>query len=126
MLADPPDGGPPEILLLATGSEVALCVHAYETLTAEGVRARVVSMPCWDIFEQQDAAYREVGPAARRARARRGGAGWTLGWDRYVGLDGAIIGMHTFGASAPLQALLKKFGFTDEAVLHAARAQLGR
>ncbi len=124
VLADPPDGSAPEVILMATGSEVALCVDAWEALTADGVRARVVSMPCWDVFEQQDEAYREsVFPDDVLARVAVEQAA-TLGWDRYAGLHGKIIGMHTFGASAPLKALLEKFGFTPEAVLTAAREQL--
>ena len=126
VLADPPDGAKPELILMATGSEISLCVGAYETLTAEGVRVRVVSMPCWDIFEQQDEAYRRsVFPEDVQARVAVEQAA-TLGWDRYVGLQGKIIGMHTFGASAPLKALLEKFGFTAEGVLDAAREQLAR
>jgi transketolase len=126
VLADPPDGSKPELILMATGSEVSLCVGAYETLTAEGVRVRVVSMPCWDLFEQQDEAYRRsVFPDDVQARVAVEQAA-TLGWDRYVGLQGKIIGMHTFGASAPLKALLVKFGFTAEGVLSAAREQLAR
>jgi transketolase len=126
VLADPPDGGKPELILMATGSEVSLCVGAYETLTAEGVRVRVVSMPCWDIFEQQDEAYRRsMFPDDVLARVAVEQAA-TLGWDRYVGLQGKIIGMHTFGASAPLKALLERFGFTAEGVLSAAREQLAR
>ncbi len=124
VLADPPDGAPPDVILMGTGSEIALCIGAYETLTAEGKRARVVSMPCWDIFEQQDESYRRsVLPDTVRARVAVEQAA-TLGWDRYAGLTGRIIGMHTFGASAPLKALLEKFGFTAEAVLDAAREQL--
>ena len=126
VLADPPDGKRPELILMGTGSEVSLCIGAYETLTAEGVRARVVSMPCWDIFEQQDEAYREsVFPDDVLARVAVEQAA-TMGWDRYTGLHGKIVGMHTFGASAPLKALLEKFGFTSEGVLSAAREQLAR
>ena len=126
VLADPPDGARPEVILMATGSEVSLCIGAYEQLTQDGVRARVVSMPCWDIFEQQDEAYRRsVLPDDVLARVAVEQAA-TLGWDRYAGLHGKIIGMHTFGASAPLPALLKKFGFTPEGVLSAAKEQLAQ
>ena len=111
----------PEVILMATGSEVDLVVKAYEQLTAEGVRARVVSMPCLDLFEQQDQEYRDsVLPPTVRARVAVEQAS-TLGWHRYVGLDGVVIGMETFGASAPLKELLTKFGFTPDRVLEAAR-----
>jgi transketolase len=119
-------GGEPQVILMGTGSEVHLCIEAQEVLAKEGVRSRVVSMPSWELFEQQDAAYREsVLPAACRARVAVE-AGSSLGWDRYAGSDGAIIAMHSFGASAPLKALLPHFGFTTEAVVTAARAQLAR
>lgn len=99
-------------------------VNAHEKLTAEGVRCRVVSMPSWELFDRQDEAYREsVLPRAVTARVSVEQAS-TLGWHRYVGTHGVCIGMRTFGASAPLAALQEKFGFTPEAVLHAARAQL--
>lgn len=123
VLADPP-GGDPEVLLLASGSEVSLCVEAYEKLTAEGVRARVVSMPSWELFDRQEEAYREsVLPRAVTARVSVEQAS-TLGWHRYVGAEGACIGMKTFGASAPLKGLQEKFGFTLEHVLEAARSQV--
>jgi transketolase len=123
VLADPP-GGDPEVLLLATGTEVALCVEAFEQLAAEGVRARVVSMPSWNLFERQPREYRdEVIPPAVTARVGVEQAS-TFGWDRYVGSTGRMIGMHTFGASAPLKDLQRKFGFTPEAVVAAAREQL--
>jgi transketolase len=122
-------GGRPELLLLATGSEVTLALDAYEKLTAEGVKARVVSMPSWEIFEhycREHPEYREqVLPAAARARVSVEQA-TTFGWARYVGMDGATIGMHTFGASAPLKELQKKFGFTPDAVVAAAREQLNK
>ncbi len=119
-------GGPPELILIATGSEVALCVDVYEKLAAEGVRARVVSMPSWELFEQQDEAYRaQVLPPAVTRRVAVEQAS-TLGWERYAGLRGTIIGMKTFGASAPLKELLVKFGFTPEHVYAAATAQLAR
>jgi len=113
--------GTPEVILIGTGSEVQLCVEAYESLKAEGVRARVVSMPSWELFEDMDAAYREsVLPPAVTARLAVE-QGSSMGWDRYVGPGGVVIGMHTFGASAPAAALQKKFGFTPEKVLEAAR-----
>jgi transketolase len=123
VLAEAP-GGRPHVLLLSTGSEVSLCVDAYERLTAEGVRARVISMPSWELFERQDRAYRDaVLPPAVTARVSVE-QGSTLGWHRYVGMEGATIGMKTFGASAPLKALLQKFGFTAEAVVATAKAQV--
>ena len=126
VLADPPGGRAPEVILIATGSEVGLVVGAYEALTAEGVAARVVSMPSWALFDRQDAAYREaVLPASVRARVAVEQAS-TLGWERYVGSGGAIIGMSTFGASAPLKALQSKFGFTPEAVVARAKEQIAR
>ncbi len=119
-------GGEPQVILMGTGSEVHLCVEAQEVLAKEGVRSRVVSMPSWELFEQQDAAYREsVLPESCRARVAVE-AGSPLGWDRYAGSGGAIIAMRSFGASAPLKALLPHFGFTTEAVVAAARAQLAR
>jgi transketolase len=128
ILADA-DDGKPEVLLLATGSEVALCVDAYERLKAEGVKARVVSMPSWEIFEQycrEHPEYREhVLPSAVVARVSVEQAS-TLGWARYVGMSGQTIGMETFGASAPLKELQRKFGFTPENVVGAAKAQVAR
>ena len=107
-----PDGGKPAVILIGTGSEVALCVDAYEALTREGIAARVVSMPSWELFEQQDQAYRDsVLPPDVTARVSVEQAS-VIGWDRYVGTNGAKIGMHTFGSSAPIKDLLKKFGFT--------------
>ncbi len=113
--------GTPEVILIGTGSEVSLCVGAYEALKAEGVGARVVSMPSWELFEEQDQAYRDsvLPPGVTARLAVEQGA--KHGWDRYVGPKGEIIGMHTFGASAPAAALQKKFGFTPEAVLDTAR-----
>ncbi len=125
VMADTP-GGPPQIIFIATGSEVGLIVDAHETLAAEGIRSRVVSMPSWDIFEQQPQAYREsVLPAAITARIVVE-QGSVLGWERYAGASGTIIGMKTFGASAPLRELQRKFGFEPERVVAAARALLGR
>ncbi len=120
ILADAP-AGKPDVILMGTGSEVSLCVEAYEKLKAEGIPARVVSMPSWDIFEQQDAAYKEsVLPSSVTARVSVEMAA-TLGWERYVGLKGRKVGMHRFGASAPLKDLLKFFGFTADAVVAEAR-----
>jgi transketolase len=120
VLADAP-GGKPDVILMGTGSEVSLCVEAYEKLKAEGIQARVVSMPSWEIFEQQDEAYKEsVLPSSVTARVSVEMAA-TFGWERYVGLKGRKVGMHRFGASAPLKDLLKFFGFTAEAVVAEAR-----
>jgi len=117
-------GGKPDVILMGTGSELSLCVDAYEKLKAEGVKARVVSMPSWEIFEQQDAAYKEsVLPAGVTARVSVEMAA-TLGWDRYVGAKGRKIGMRRFGASAPLKDLLKFFGFTVDNVVAEARAAM--
>jgi transketolase len=123
VLADPDDGDP-ELILIGTGSEVALCVDAYEELTAEGEKVRVVSMPSFDLFDQQPEEYREaVLPAAVKARVSVEQAS-TLGWERFVGTDGAMIGMHTFGASAPLKDVQQKFGFTPKAIVAACKQQL--
>src|SRR5580704_1873968 len=120
ILADAP-AGKPDVILMATGSEVSLCVEAYEKLKTEGIPARVVSMPSWDIFERQDAAYKQsVLPSSVTARVSVEMAA-TFGWERYVGLKGRTIGMHRFGASAPLKDLLKFFGFTVDAVVAEAR-----
>ena len=120
ILADAP-AGKPDVILMGTGSEVSLCVEAYERLKEEGVRARVVSMPSWDIYEQQDAAYKEnVLPSSVTARVSVEMAA-TFGWERYVGLKGRKVGMHRFGASAPLKDLLKFFNFTADAVVAEAR-----
>ena len=123
VLADA-DGGKPDVLLLATGSEVSLCIEAYEELTRQGIRARVVSMPSWELFERQSEEYRRsVLPPSVRARVAVEEAS-TLGWCRYAGMDGAILGMKTFGASAPLKVLQKEFGFSAAHVVEAAKAQL--
>jgi transketolase len=125
VLADPPDGKP-DVLLMATGSEVSLCISAFEQLAAEGIKARVVSMPSWELFDHQDQAYREsVIPPAITARVTVEQAS-TFGWERFAGSTGAKIGMNTFGASAPLKELQKKFGFLPEKVAAAAKAQLGK
>jgi transketolase len=125
VLADA-EGGKPDVLLMATGSEVSLCVEAYEELTRQGIRARVVSMPSWELFERQSEEYRRtVLPPTVKARVAVEQAS-TLGWCRYVGTDGAILGMKTFGASAPLKVLQKEFGFTTDHVVQAAKAQLAQ
>ena len=125
ILADA-DNGHPEVLLLASGSEVALCVNAYEQLKADGMRARVVSMPSWELFEQQSQTYRDsVIPPEVTARVSVEQAA-TTGWDRYVGLTGHSIGMKTFGASAPLKELQRKFGFTPENLAAAVKDQLAK
>jgi transketolase len=118
--------GKPDVLLIATGSEVSLCTAAQETLAKEGVQARVISMPSWKLFEDQDEAYREsVIPSSVRARVSVEQAA-RFGWERYVGIDGERIGMRTFGESAPLQKLMQKFGFTVDAVVTAARDQINK
>jgi len=123
VLADADDGNP-EVLLLATGSEVPLCIEAYEQLKVEGINARVVSMPSWELFEQQNQEYRDsVIPPGIMARVSVEQA-TTFGWSKYVGLTGTSIGMQTFGASAPLKDLAKHFGFTVDRVMAAARQQL--
>jgi transketolase len=123
VLADA-EGGNPDVLLMATGSEVSLCVEAYEELKRQGIRARVVSMPSWELFERQSEEYRRtVLPPSVKARVAVEQAS-TFGWNRYVGIDGAILGMKTFGASAPLKVLQKEFGFTTDHVVEAAKAQL--
>jgi transketolase len=123
VLADP-DRGDPELILIATGSEVALALAAHEELSAEGVRSRVVSLPSWELFDRQDPAYRdEVLPPSVTARVSVEEAS-TIGWDRYVGFGGTKIGMHTFGTSAPLKDVQTKFGFTPDKVAEAAKELL--
>jgi len=125
ILADAP-GGKPDVILMGSGSEVSLCVEAGEKLNAAGIKARVVSMPSWELFELQDPAYKEsVFPASVSARVSVEMAS-TFGWERYVGLKGKMIGMHSFGASAPLKDLLKKFGMEVDKVVAAARGVLGK
>ncbi|GHD77545.1 transketolase [Streptomyces mirabilis] len=124
VLADPADGEPPEVLLIATGSEVHLALEAFHKLAADGIRARVVSLPCWELFERQSATYRdEVLPPSVAARVAVE-LGSPFGWERYVGRDGAIVGLRSFGESAPMDVLLTEFGITAEAVTETARAQL--
>jgi transketolase len=113
----------PDVILIGTGSEVSLCVDAYEKLTAEGIKARVVSMPSWELFEHQSQEYQDsVLPPGVKARVSVEQAS-TFGWDRYAGRK---IGMHTFGASAPLKELQKKFGFTPDAVIAAAKEEIAK
>jgi transketolase len=123
VLADPGEGEP-ELILIGTGSEVSLCVAAYEQLTSAGERVRVVSMPSWELFDQQPPEYRDrVLPPGATARVSVEQAS-TFGWERFVGTGGAMIGMHTFGASAPLKDLQRKFGFTPDAIVATCRRQL--
>jgi transketolase len=125
VLADAP-GGRPEVLLMATGSEISLAVAAHEQLVKDGIKSRVVSMPSWELFEHQPQEYKDsVLPPSVTARVSVEQAS-TLGWERYTGLTGKKIGMRTFGASAPLKELQKKFGFHPENVVAAAREQLGK
>ncbi len=124
VLADA-DGASPDVILIATGSEVALALAAHEELSGEGISSRVVSLPCWEIFDRQDAAYRdEVLPPSVTARVSVEEAS-TVGWHRYLGFGGRAIGMHTFGTSAPLKDVAGKFGFTPDKVAEAAREVLG-
>jgi transketolase len=124
VLADPPDGASPAVILIATGSEVSLAVDAYDQLTAEGVPARVVSLPSWELFARQDPDYRaSVLPSEVRARVAIEQASG-FGWERYVGFDGAVVAMSTFGSSAPLKDLQSKFGFTPEAVVRVAKERI--
>src|SRR5262249_35466512 len=120
------EGGKPEVILMGTGSELHLCVEAYEQLTSEGNKARVVSMPCWELFEAQDAAYRERVVPGRVAGRVSVEMAATFGWERYVGTKGEMIGMQRVGASAPLKDVLKKFGFLTENVVAAAKKVLGK
>jgi len=116
--------GAPEIILIATGSEVAVAIGAHERLTADGVRCRVVSMPSWDVFEEQPQSYRDsVLPPQVTARIAIE-QGSVIGWDRYIGPAGRVIGMKTFGASAPLKELQRKFGFEPERIVGLARETL--
>jgi transketolase len=125
ILADTP-GADPEVILIGTGSEVSLCLQAYELLTNAGARARVVSMPSWELFDDQDENYREsVLPSHVKARVSVEQAS-DFGWSKYTGRSGHNIGIKTFGASAPLKQLLKKFGFNVENVVAAANSQIAR
>jgi transketolase len=125
VLADAP-GGDPEVILIASGSEVSLAVDAHEVLLAEGIRSRVVSMPSWDIFDLQTQDYRDsVLPPNITARIAIEQAS-TFGWERYVGTSGRVIGMKTFGASAPLKELQRKFGFEPDGVVATTKELLGK
>src|SRR6201997_207973 len=125
VLGDAP-GANPEVILIASGSELSLAVGAHEKLLAEGIRSRVVSMPSWDIFEHQPQTYQDsVLPPNVKARVAVEQAS-TLGWERYVGRSGRVIGMKTFGASAPLKELQRKYGFEPDQVVAAAKQQIGR
>jgi transketolase len=125
ILADAPNGNP-EVLLIATGSEVSLCVQAFEQLSSEGIKARVVSLPSWELFAHQSQEYRDsVLPPAVTARIAVEQAS-TLGWERFVGSKGHIVAMGTFGASAPLKDVQRKFGFLSESIAEAAKRILGR
>jgi transketolase len=124
VLAEAP-GGNPELILIATGSEVSLAVDAHEKLLAEGIRSRVVSMPSWDIFDDQSEEYKDsVLPPNVKARIAIEQAS-TFGWERFVGTAGRVIGMKTFGASAPLKELQRKFGFEPDKVVALAKELLG-
>ncbi len=134
VLADPPDGrggpggsgGRPDVILIGTGSEVAPCLAAAEMLAKESIAARVVSLPSWELFDGQDEAYREsVLPKAVKARVAVE-AGASRGWERYAGADGAVLGMHRFGASAPLNDVMKAFGFTAEHIAAVAKEQIAK
>jgi transketolase len=123
-MVDAPDGAP-EVVLIASGSEVALAISACQALALEDIRARVVSMPSWELFERQPESYRQlVLPPRIRARIAIE-QGSVLGWERYVGPMGRVIGMHTFGASAPLSALQTQFGFRPEGIVSTAKELLG-
>jgi len=125
VLADAP-GGNPEVILIASGSEVSLAAQGHEQLLAEGIRSRVVSMPSWEIFDHQSHEYRDgVLPPTVRARVAVEQAS-TLGWERYVGSSGCVIGMKTFGASAPLKELQRKFGFEPDQIVATTKALLGK
>ncbi len=116
----------PEVILIATGSEVSLALDAHERLVKEGIRSRVVSMPCWELFDAQPRQYRDaVLPPKVRARVSIEAAS-PFGWERYVGADGAIIGVNRFGASAPGPVVMREFGFTPEHVAQVAKEILSR
>ncbi|HWU41327.1 MAG TPA: transketolase C-terminal domain-containing protein, partial [Candidatus Acidoferrum sp.] len=125
VLTDPPDGQP-ELILIGTGSEVSLCLTAREQLIAEGIKVRVVSMPSWELFDEQSQDYQDsVLPPAVTARVSVEEAS-PLGWDRYVGIQGLVLGMKTFGMSAPIKMVTEHFGFVPEHVVAAAKEVLGR
>ena len=124
VLADPSDGKP-DVILIGTGSEVSLCLSAYEKLTAEGIKARVVSMPCWELFEAQPAEYRDTVLPPDVTRRVAVELGVRQGWERYIGRCGQFVGMDSFGASAPLGVLLEHFGITADAIVAAAKTVCG-
>ena len=125
VLADAP-GGRPEVILIGTGSEVAPCLAAADMLAKQSIAVRVVSLPSWELFDAQDEAYRaSVLPKAVAARVAVE-AGATRGWERYAGLDGAVVGMHRFGASAPLKDVMNAFGFTAEHIAAVAKEQIAK
>jgi transketolase len=115
-------GSTPEVILIATGSEVSITLEAHERLTKDGIRSRVVSLPCWELFDAQPQSYRDaVLPPGIRARVSIEAAS-PFGWERYVGLEGAIIGVNRFGASAPGPVVMREFGFTVEHIVATAKA----
>jgi len=117
-------GSPPQVILIATGSEVSMALEAHEQLTKDGIRSRVVSMPCWELFDAQPQSYRDaVLPPSVRARVSIEAAS-PFGWERYVGLEGAIIGVNHFGASAPGPTVMREFGFTPEHIVETAKVVL--
>jgi transketolase len=125
VLVDPPDGEP-DVILIGTGSEVAPCLAAADLLEKDGIKVRVVSLPSWDLFDSEDEAYREsVLPQTIRARVAVE-AGSPRGWERYAGVDGAMVGMHQFGASAPLKDVMNFFGFTADNIAAAAKEQIAK
>jgi transketolase len=116
--------GPPKLILVATGSEVSIALEAHHQLTLEGVASRVVSMPCWDLFQAQPQSYKDtVLPPGVKARVSVE-AGSPLGWERFVGLEGAIIGLNRFGASAPGETVMRELGFTPENIVIVAKSVL--
>jgi transketolase len=125
VLADMP-GGRPDVILIGTGSEIAPCLAAADLLAKESVKVRVVSLPSWELFDRQDEAYREsVLPRAIRPRVAVEAAS-PRGWERYAGVDGAIVGMHRFGASAPLKDVMNFFGFTADHIAAVAKEQIAK
>jgi transketolase len=125
VLADPPGGAKPDVILIGTGSELSLCVTAYEQLTAAGKRVRVVSLPSWELFDQQDEAYRHSVLPPEVASRVAVEAGVSQGWERYLGPNGRFIGMTGFGASAPAPALFKHFNITVERIVAEAQVVAG-
>jgi transketolase len=125
VLADAPDGKP-DVILIGCGSEVSLCVQAAERLTGEGIKTRVVSMPAWELFDEQDQQYQDsVLPPSVRARVTVEEAS-PIGWERYAGRDGVVLGMRTFGMSAPMKIVAEHFGFTPAHVAAVAKEVLER